>query len=331
MDSAFRLATNLAPFSRLSDRFVPRGYGEGYAFEKQLELVSGIEGIAGVALAWPCQFENGATLRRQLGEHGLQVGTVDADIYTEARFRHGSLTNPDPAIRRAAVDRIKGAIDAALAAGAPDLNLWPGHDGFEYSFQGHYADAWQYMVEGLQELAAHQPALPISIEYKCKEPRANAYLANMGKALWLVERIDRPHVGITLDVGHSLAALENPAECAVLALRAGRLQQVHLNDNYRDWDLDLYPGAVNIWELVEFFYWVRKMGYPGWFSLDIFPYREDGHEMLRTAVLACRVCWDAAASLLEGPAEELLRAGEHLEVKRLVWERLGAKMAGGGK
>ena len=43
----FKLASNLAPFSRLSDRFVS-GYGEGYAFEKQLELLSGIDGIAGV-------------------------------------------------------------------------------------------------------------------------------------------------------------------------------------------------------------------------------------------------------------------------------------------
>ena len=30
----------------------------------------------------------------------------------------------------------------------------------------------------------------------------------------LVNKINRPHVGITLDFGHSLAALENPAECA---------------------------------------------------------------------------------------------------------------------
>ena len=102
------------------------------------------------------------------------------------------------------------------------LNLWLGHDGFDYP-AGHYADAWEWIEEGLREIAAHDPALPISVEYKTREPRANQYLANMGKALLLVNKIDRPHLGVTLDVGHSLAAQENAAECAVLAIRLGRL------------------------------------------------------------------------------------------------------------
>jgi xylose isomerase len=267
--------------------------------EQALEKVSTIDGIDGVGVGWPCQFQDGAKLKAMLDDLGLVVGTVDTDVYTEARFKNGSFTNPDPAIRQAAIERAKGAIDAAVACGAADINLWPGHDGFDYPFQGHYADAWQWLVEAVQELAEYNPAMPISIEYKVKEPRANQYLANMGKALWLVDRINKPHVGITLDVGHSLCALENPAECAAMAMASGRLQQIHLNDNYRDWDHDLYPGAVNIWELVEFFFWVRKLGYQGWYSLDIFPYREDGYQILHTAVLACRTCWEMAGRLLE--------------------------------
>jgi len=316
----FKLSTNLAPFSRLSDRFVPGGYGEGHPFEKALELVSKIDGIDGVGLGWPSPLGDGAKLKSLLDSLGLQLGTLDTNIYTEARFKNGSFTNPDPAIRRAAIDRTKDTIDAALAAGAPDINLWPGHDGFDYSFQGHYANAWEWLLEGLAEVAEHDPAMPISIEYKCKEPRANTYISNMGKALWLVERINKPHVGITLDTGHALAALENPAECAALAMRAGKLQQVHLNDNYRDWDHDLFPGAVNVWELVEFFFWVRKLGYRGWYSLDIFPYREDGHKILQTAVLACRTCWNLAGELLERNIDQLLQSGDHLEAKQILWE-----------
>ena len=317
-----KLASNLAPFSRLSDRFVPGGYGEGLDFPRQLEALAAIEGIDGVALGWPCQFQDGAALRELLAGLGLELSTVDTDIYTEARFRQGSLSNPDPALRRAAIDRARGALDAARAAGAPDLNLWLGHDGFDYPFQAHYADAWQWIEEGLREIAAHDPALPVSLEYKAKEPRANQYVANMGKALWLVEKIGAPHLGITLDVGHSLAAQENAAECAVLALRAGRLQQVHLNDNYRDWDHDLAPAAINLWEYVEFFYWVRTLGYRGWFSLDIFPYRDNGAGIVRQAVRACRTCWELAGRLLEQNVEELLRSGDHLAAKDLLWDML---------
>jgi xylose isomerase len=320
MGAELKLASNLAPFSRLRDRFVTDGYGPGHSFHRQLEMLSAIKGISGVGLGWPCQFKSGAALKKAIQAHGLQLATLDTNIYTEARFKNGSLSNADPKIRRAAIDRAKETIDAALAAGAPDVNLWLGHDGFDYFFQGHYADAWQWILDGLAEIAEHDPRLPISVEYKCKEPRANQYLANLGKALWLVTKINKPHVGITLDFGHSLAALENPAEAAVLALREGRLQQVHLNDNYRDWDHDLVPGSVNVWDHVEFFYWLRTLGYRGWFCLDIFPYREDGVEVLRSAVQVCQKCWHIAEELTRMKLEHLLRKTQHMEILRILWD-----------
>lgn len=323
MSSEWKLASNLAPFSRLSDRFVPSGYSKGYEFRKQLEQLAAIEGISGVALAWPCQFQDGAELKKVLAEVGLKLGTVDTDVYTEALFKKGSLSNPDPKIRRAAIDRVKGAIDAALEAGSPDINLWLGHDGFDYFFQGHYADAWNWIVEGLQEIAEYNSRLPIGLEYKCKEPRAHEYISNAGTALLLVNKVNKPHVGITLDVGHSLFAQENPASCAALALHEGRLQQIHLNDNYRDWDHDLVPGAVNVWDHVEFFYWVRKLGYSGWYSIDVFPYREDGPEALRRTVQACKKCCHMADRLMELDADRILRDGRHLEVMRLLWDMVG--------
>ena len=323
MDIGIKLASNLAPFSRLTDRFVPGGYCDGYEFNKKLEMLRAVDGIQGVALGWPGPYESGAALKRTLAEHGLQLGTLDTDVYTERRFKHGSLSNPDPAIRRAAIDRIKETIDAALEAGAPDINLWPGHDGFEYCFQGHYHNAWKWIVEGLAEISEYNPRMPVSVEYKCKEPRANEYIANMGKALLLVNRVNKSHVGVTLDVGHSLAALENPAECAVLAMREGRLQQIHLNDNYRDWDHDMIPGSVNVWEHVEFFNRVRKLGYSGWFSIDCFPYRENGTEALERTVQICSKCIRMADRLIETGIDDLFRDNRHLEIMRLLWDMVG--------
>jgi xylose isomerase len=324
MKTELKLASNLCPFSTLRDRFVSSGYTKGYAFNKQLELMSKVKGIDGVALGYPGHFQKGINVRKTLANHGLKLATLDTDIYTEARFKNGSLTNRDPAIRRAAIERAKQTMDAAAEVGAPDINLWPGHDGFEYFFQGHYADAWKWMMEGLEEIADHNPSMPIGIEYKCKEPRANIYLANMGKALMVVNKINRPNLGITLDVGHSLGALENPAECATLAFMEGRLQQIHLNDNYRDWDHDLIPGAVNVWDLIEFFFWVRKLGYAGWMCADIYPYREDdGSEVVKRTVQACQKSWRVAGRLLELKVETLLQQGRHLEIMRHLWDEVG--------
>ncbi len=323
MTAPVKLGSNLCPFSRLSDRFVPGGYIEGYPLERQFEMLAEVEGIAGVALAWPCHFHDPSAVRRSLEHTGLKLCTLDTDVYTEAQFKQGSLSNRDPKIRREAVDRIKGAIDAAAEFGAPDINLWPGHDGFEYFFQGHYADAWKWIEEGLREVADYNPAVPISIEAKCKEPRAHEYLANTGKALMLVNKINKPHVGITLDFGHSLAALENPAESAVLAMLEGRLQQVHLNDNYRDWDHDLVPGAVNVWDHVEFFYWLRKLGYQGWLCADIFPYRNEGADVVKRTVQVVQKCCQIADKLIAMDVEQVIRDGRTMEVMKLLWDMLG--------
>jgi xylose isomerase len=323
MSYEYKLASNLVPFSRVSDRFVASGYHEGVEYRKKLEMAAAIDGITGAAAYWPCGLPDGFAIKKLFESAGLKVATIDADIYTDATFKNGALSNPDPKIRRAAIDRIKATIDAGIEAGAPDMNLWLGHDGFEYTFSGHYDDVWKLIVEGLQEVAEYNSKLPISLEYKLKEPRAFEYVANVGIALLLVKKINKPHLGITLDTGHSLAALENPANAAVLAMREGRLQGIHLNDNYRDWDHDLIPCSVNLFEHIEFFYWLRKLGYDGWFTFDIFPYRDDGTEVTRRTVQNCRTCWKIAEKLMEKNVDELLHQGQRLEIMRMVWDIIG--------
>lgn len=323
LKNKIKLASNVVPFMKMRDRFVPEGYNEGYDLEKQLELISSVRGISGVPYGWPCKYKSGAELRKLFANYGLKVSSLEPAIYTEARFKNGSFSNRDPNIRKAAIARTKETIDAAIEAGAPDINLWLGHDGFEYPFQGHYADAWKYIIDCLEEIAEYNPKMPISIEPKCKEPRANTYIANTGKALWLVNKINKPHVGITLDFGHSLAALENPAESAVLAMREKRLHQVHLNDNYRDWDHDLVPGTATVWEHVEFFYWLARMKYDGWFSMDVFSCRNEGRKVLQNAVMICGKCCFIADKLLEMDVENILRNGNHLEILAELWKMIG--------
>jgi xylose isomerase len=85
----------------------------------------------------------------------------------------------------------------------------------------------------------------------------------------------------------------------------------------------LVPGAVNVWDHVEFFYWVRKLGYSGWYSIDVFPYREDGTEALHRTVQVCRKCCTMADRLTEMKVEDLLHGHRHLEVMRLQRDMVG--------
>ena len=129
-----------------------------------------------------------------------------------------------------------------------------------------------------------------------------------------------PNLGLTLDFGHSLAALEQPAEAVVLAMTDGWLKQVHLNDNRRDWDLDLIPGATTVWEHVEFYYWLMKLNYNGWFSADVFNYRQDGTESLQRVVHVHRTCCRVAEKLMTMDIEQILRDGDPLHMHRILWE-----------
>ena len=78
-------------------------------------------------------------------------------------------------------------------------------------------------------------------------------------------------MGVTLDFGHSIQAGERPAQSVALLAREKRLFYVHLNDNDKFWDWDMIPGAYNLWDFVEFFYYLRKYGYNDWFGYDVFP------------------------------------------------------------
>ena len=57
--------------------------------------------------------------------------------------------------------------------------------------------------------------------------------------------------------------------------RARRLYHTHFNDNYRGWDDDMIVGSVHFMPFVEAVYWLKRIHYSGWISLDLFPYRED--------------------------------------------------------
>ena len=68
------------------------------------------------------------------------------------------------------------------------MTLWLGQDGFDYSFQADYLRLWDETAEALRIIAAHNPAIDISIEYKPNEPRAFSLLPDVATTLLMVSR-----------------------------------------------------------------------------------------------------------------------------------------------
>jgi len=78
-----------------------------------------------------------------------------------------------------------------------------------------------------------------------------------------------------MDVGHAFMVDENAAESIALVSMNEAPLYIHFNDCYGYWDDDMIPGSVNFWRYIEIFYQLKKVGYEGWYDLDIYPYRED--------------------------------------------------------
>jgi len=273
-------------FGSFSERYVPGGYDPIFDFEDMLEIMSGIEGLEGLAVWYPGHpyIENPDKLKKILSDYGLRVADIGPDLWSDPKFRYGSISSPDLKIRKEAIKITKHNIDLAVELDAYSVMLWPAHDGFDYVFQADYAKAWDYMIESVNEIASYNPKIKIAIEPKQKDPRAKEYIEDCGKLMFFIKCLDVDNVGCALDLGHALFAQERPAESLALYNKYGKLYQVHLNDNYRDADPDLLFGSINFWDTLEMFYQLGKADFKGWLNIDTVTPRNDRGKMLELAV-----------------------------------------------
>lgn len=266
-----RFATRLNSFGSAPHLAWPELKGKP-TFMQMVERAATARGLTDVDLNFPDHVsEDPKALGRRIGDVGLAVNGLAMRYYTNPAFKLGAFTNPDASVRREAIDLTKRGIDAARAMGADLMTLWLGQDGFDYNFQVDYAHAWAMEIDGIREVATHDPACRISIEYKPDEPRAHALLRDAATTLLAIAEIGLPNLGVTLDFAHALYAGEQPAYAAYLIHRRSRLLGVHLNDGYAKRDDGLMVGAVHLRSTLELLRQIRADGYEGALYFDTFP------------------------------------------------------------
>src|SRR5471032_3267889 len=57
-------------------------------------------------------------------QHGLRAGSINPNVFEDQCYKYGSFGNPDPEIRKAAVDHVLGSVEIAKGLGSRDLSLW---------------------------------------------------------------------------------------------------------------------------------------------------------------------------------------------------------------
>lgn len=230
-------------------------------------------GLTAADLNYPDHFvdDSPADLGRALHDNGMVLNGMAMRYYTDPGYKLGAFTHPDAAVRRAAIDETKRGLDVLAEMGGNLMTLWMGQDGFDYSFQMDYARAWADTLDAMAEVADHNPAIDIALEYKPNEPRAFALMPDAATTLLAIKEIGRANTGVTLDFAHVLYADEMPAFAAALVARHSRILGVHLNDGYGKWDNGLMVGAVHPIQTVELLVELERSGYDGALYFDTFP------------------------------------------------------------
>ena len=287
---------------RQADRF--HEYQPAHDLPERLAMVRRVRGVDGIEIVYPQDFADPRLTVAMVKDAGLPVSAVNLNVKSAKKWQSGSFTSPDPQLRADAAADLKTAMDLAAELDAWMVTCCPLIDGHNYNFQVDYLKQWGWLEEGLAEAARHRSDVKISLEYKLNESRNYVILGDMGRTLYLCERLGMPHVGVTMDVGHALVAKETPAEMLCLAAQAGRLFYVHFNDNGREWDWDMLPGSVNLWDLVEMAFYLDRLDWEGWLAYDVLTRDGDPVKTMDATIAIVQ----AAEALLDKLGREKLQA-----------------------
>ena len=188
----------------------------------------------------------------------LELGATAVTVCTDEE----NPVSPDESIRKAAVDRLKQAIDCCQAAGVTHL-VGPIHSALgTFTGSGRTNDEWNYAKEVLTEAGdyAKQADVMLVVEYL---NRFECYFLNCAEdTAQFCREINHPNVKMMYDTFH--ANIEEKSIWAALDACKDQLVHVHISENDRS-----TPGEGDVkWD--ETFAAIKSTGYDGWFMIEAF-------------------------------------------------------------
>src|SRR6516164_8693132 len=173
---AQRIETPSWAFGNTGTRFkvfaqpgVPRTVTEKIEDAAQVHKYTGAAPSVAVHIPWD-KVDDYAALAAFAADQGISIGTVNANVFQDDDYRLGSVANPDPRVRRKALDHLLECVDIMDATGSQDLKLWFA-DGTNYPGQDSIAARQDRLAESLdsayQRLSSRQRLI---LEYKLFEP-----------------------------------------------------------------------------------------------------------------------------------------------------------------
>ncbi len=186
-------------------------------------------------------------LAKHASELGIKIGAINPNVFQDVDYRLGSVCNPDPKVRRKAIDHLLECVDIAHETNSFALSLWFA-DGTNYPGQDSIRGRQERLAEALATTYSHMSKeLTMLIEYKLYEPS----FYTMDLPDWGTSLIHCMALGeqakVLVDTGHH--ALATNIEFLVSSLiRVQRLGGFHFNSRFYG-DDDLMVGSADPYQL----------------------------------------------------------------------------------
>jgi len=169
-------------------------------------------------------YRNAKQMRQLLDRFGMRsVIETGARFLLDPRVKHEpTLVSEDPAGRRRRVEFLCRAIDAAAQLKSDCVSLWSGvlRDRIDDE------EALERLVAGLREVVDYASEREVAVGF---EPEPGMTIDTMASFERLCERLERPELCLTLDVGHLHCLGETPIAERIRRF-AVQLVNVHLED-----------------------------------------------------------------------------------------------------
>jgi L-rhamnose isomerase/sugar isomerase len=225
---------------------VPRTPPEKIADAAQVHAHTGVAPSVALHIPWD-RVDDYAELARHAKDLGVELGTINSNVFQDNDYMLGSVTNPDPAVRRKALGHLMECVDIMDQTGSRDLKLWFS-DGTNYPGQDDIAARQDRLSEALhavyERLGADQRML---LEYKLFEPAFySTDVPDWGTAYAHCIELG-PKAAVVVDTGHHAPGTNIEFIVAVL-LRKGKLGGFDFNSRFYA-DDDLMVGAADPFQL----------------------------------------------------------------------------------
>lgn len=231
----------------------------GFVTEEHYPIIRDIKaaGFDGVEIpVFDGPIDHYKVLRKELDAQGLKCTTVT--IVTPET----SPISPDATVRKAALDRLKWAIDCNQALGAENM-VGPFHSPLAvFSGVPPTDDEKKRAADVLRPAAEYAATAGVQLCIEYLNRFECYFLTTAADAVALVKGVDHPSFKTMFDTFH--AHIEEKSQAGPVKTVAPVLGHVHISENDRG-----TPGTGQVrWD--EAFGALKSVGYDGWFVIEAF-------------------------------------------------------------